>query len=89
MTIISDMVEHHADCSFRDCRAAGRCLAFDRGAGVCPMPLDLTHAMMFLGMIWFHEAMSAEQKAWQAIENKFWALLKRFVDALERTPANR
>ena len=60
MSVVSDMYEHHKECSFKECRAAGRCLAFDRGAGLCPIPLDTTRAMTFAGMMWYEEALRAE-----------------------------
>lgn len=60
-TIVSDMFDDHATCRFKDCRAAGRCLALDRYVGVCPMPLDLDRSMVFVGMIWFHDAILAAQ----------------------------
>ena len=62
-SIVSDMFEDHAGCRFKDCRQAGRCLALDKYTGVCPMPLDLNRAMIFIGMIWFHDAIRAAEKA--------------------------
>ena len=77
MSMISDMFEHHGDCRFKDCRSAGRCLAFDNATGVCPMPFDTTRALMFLGMIWFHEAMSAaEDEARQACDEDAWRVVR-------------
>jgi len=60
MSVLSDMFEHNKSCSFKECRAAGRCLAFDRGAGLCPMPLDTTRALTFAGMMWYDEALRAK-----------------------------
>ncbi len=65
-SIVSDMFDDHADCGFKDCRTAGRCLAFDKYTGVCPMPLDLNRSMIFIGMIWFHNAIRAAEDGSQA-----------------------
>jgi len=60
-SIVSDMFDDHAGCRFKDCRTAGRCLALDKYKGVCPMPLDLNRSMIFIGMIWFHDAIRAAE----------------------------
>jgi hypothetical protein len=60
MSLVSDMFEHHKQCGFKECRAAGRCLAYDRAAGMCPMPLDTTRALTFAGMMLFHDVLRAE-----------------------------
>ena len=57
MSVVSDMFEYHKDCSFKECRAAGRCLAYDKAVGLCPIPLDTTQALTFVGMMWFHDAL--------------------------------
>ena len=49
MSVVSDMFEYHKDCGFKDCRAAGRCLAYDKAVGICPIPLDTTRALTFVG----------------------------------------
>ena len=51
------------NCVFKDCRAAGRCLAYDKAGGICPIPLDTTRAMTFVGMMWYHDALRAELSA--------------------------
>jgi hypothetical protein len=69
--IVSDMFDDHAACRFKDCRKAGRCLALDKYTGVCPMPLDTARSMIFVGMIWFHDAIRAAQaEARQAREEE-------------------
>ncbi len=62
LSLVSDMFGHHQACAFKDCRAAGRCLAFDKAGDVCPMPLDTTRALIFAGMMLFDNAMCAEEK---------------------------
>ena len=58
-SLVADMFEHHRQCSLKDCRAAGRCIAYDHG-GFCPVEMDNRQGCVFAGMTLFHDVFYEE-----------------------------
>ena len=58
-SLVADMFEQHRQCALKDCRAAGRCIAYDHG-GFCPVEMDNRQGCVLAGMTLFHDAFYAE-----------------------------
>lgn len=61
---LADIHDYPRACSFKSCRLAGRCQAFQEQRERCAVPLDTARAMIFAGMILFHDRFNAEVKGW-------------------------
>ena len=58
-SLVADMFEQHRQCTVKECRAAGRCMAYDH-AGFCPVEMDNREGCVLAGMTLFHDALYQE-----------------------------
>ncbi|WP_156460005.1 hypothetical protein [Mesorhizobium sp. Root157] len=65
--LVADMFAHYQTCALRDCRAAGSCQAWCEG-GFCPVGMDSRQALVFVGMMAFHDVLSSEALGCEPVE---------------------
>jgi hypothetical protein len=66
-TLVADFFDQHESCLRRECRSSGCCQAYSQG-GFCPAEMDSRQALLFAGMMVFHDVLRGEIEGFQAIE---------------------
>lgn len=66
-TLVADIFDQHETCPRRECRSGGCCQAYAQG-GFCPAEMDSRQALLFAGMMAFHDVLRDEIEGFQPIE---------------------
>lgn len=67
-TLVADIFDQHETCLRRECRSGGCCQAYARGA-LCPAAMGSQQALLFAGMMAFHDTLRGEIEGFQPIES--------------------